>query len=104
MLNVRENVDTRFFGKGNSQQYFEKLYDILVESGPVYAQYQTSVFESEGHMVVVTGVDIDKGLVYTNNPWGYRGVQTYADFCKGFVGDKNTTESGYYLVYIYTAN
>ena len=36
-------------------------------------------------ILYVTGVDISKKLVYTNNPWGAKGVQTFAEFNNGFV-------------------
>lgn len=37
-------------------------------------------------MVIVTGVNLTKGTVYTNNPWGIVGEQTYDEFLQGFVG------------------
>ena len=48
------------------------LYNALVENGPIYAYYGGS---TGAHLVVVTGVNKAKGIVYTNNPWGIAGEQ-----------------------------
>lgn len=37
-------------------------------------------------MVVATGVDLETGIVYTNNPWGISGEQTFDEFMNGYVG------------------
>ena len=47
-----------------------KLHTALVNNGPIYAYYGGS---KGAHLIVVTGVDILKGTVSTNNPWGYSG-------------------------------
>ena len=31
-------------------------------------------------MVIVTGVDLNEGIIYTNNPWGVQGRQTFEEF------------------------
>ena len=49
----------------------------LVENGPIYAYYGGS---TGAHLVVVTGVNKTKGIVYTDNPWGIAGEQFYSDF------------------------
>ena len=57
-----------------------QLYDILVENGPVYAYYSG---KKGAHLVVVTGVNLYKGVVYTNNPWRKKGEQSFDSFTKG---------------------
>ena len=60
-----------------------ELFYILQDSGPVYAYYAGT---SGAHLVVITGVNLTDGIIYTNNPWGIAGEQTYEEFLKGFVG------------------
>ncbi len=57
------------------------LSDILKDNGPVYARYAN---DESGHAVVITGVSVFSNTVYTNNPWGIRGKQTFEDFKDGF--------------------
>lgn len=38
------------------------------------------------HEIDVTGVDVNKGRVYTNNPWDIRGNQSYNEFRQGVAG------------------
>ena len=61
----------------------EDLYDLLVEYGPLYASYKST--GDVGHAIVVTGVDVDLNIVYTNNSWGVQGKQTLKAFKKGVV-------------------
>lgn len=42
----------------------------------------------------MTGVNITSGEVYTNNPQGVRGIQSFEDFNKGFVWKNGKTSSG----------
>ena len=58
-----------------------ELYDIIKEYGPVYARYVNQF--DQGHLIVVTGVDVYKNIVYTNNPHGVRGEQTFEEFQNG---------------------
>ncbi len=62
----------------------ENIMDVykLVEDGPAYASYVSAYGR---HMVLVTGVDYQNGLIYTNNPWGYSGIQTFDEFQNGVV-------------------
>ena len=53
----------------------------MKNNGPVYAYYSNA---TEAHLVVITGVDLNKGIIYTNNPWGVSGSQNYEQFKKGF--------------------
>ena len=64
------------------------LYLLLMD-GPIYAYYWSGTEGSGAHMVVITGVDVSSGLVYTNNPWNYYGVQTYTEFLNGVYGAHN---------------
>ena len=64
------------------------LYRILCNNGPIYVSYYDSTLE-EGHLVVATGVNLTKGIIYTNNPWMVPGEQTYEEFMLGFAGMPN---------------
>ena len=60
---------------------------MLLEYGPIYAYYKSKPDENgnvRAHLVVVTGVDVINGLVYTNNPHNKMGVQTFYEFLNGF--------------------
>ena len=59
----------------------EDLNSILSENGPVYAYYSDG---KKAHLVVVTGVDLYRGYVYTNNPSGIKGKQTFSAFMDGY--------------------
>ena len=72
----------------------ETLYNILLNSGPVYGYYASS---DSAHLIVVTGVDVNKNRVYTNNPWKVKGKQTFEEFKKGVA--KNFYHSGQNLVF-----
>lgn len=76
-----------------------KLYELLVLcNGPFYARYYNDDLK-QGHLVVLTGVDLYYGKVYTNNPWGIAGEQTFEEFKQGFVGEPGGFEFWYcYLV------
>ena len=54
----------------------------------------------DAHYVVVTGVDVNNNIVYTNNPWGYKGEQTFEDFLNGFYTG-NGSDSGLPLRKLY---
>ena len=76
--NLQEQKEAYFVPK------IEELYALLAK-GPVYAQYNVELPDT--HLIVVTGIDILNGLVYTNNPWGRSGIQTYEGFLNGFLGN-----------------
>ncbi len=59
------------------------LYRAVKSGGPLYAYYRG---KDTAHLVVITGVDCAQGIVYTNNPWGIAGKQTFAQFLQGFTG------------------
>ena len=77
------NVSNLFSESGKAPPTLDELYSLLLKKGPVYAYYSGS---SGAHLVVITGVNLTKGMVYTNNPWWISGKQTYEDFMKGFLG------------------
>lgn len=80
-----------------------ELYDALCKYGPLYAEYDRFDKKGdriEGHSIVITGIDMIRGFIYTNNPWGVRGKQTYEEFEKGFLnaeGDDWMFMGYYYL-------
>ena len=57
--------------------------------GSLYAYYRDSNPKGGAHLIVITGVDIKNKPVYTNNPWGRAGIQTYSEFLNRFVGVKD---------------
>lgn len=59
--------------------------------GPLYARYKNINDSSDGHLVVITGIDLNSGRIYTNNPWGIYGDQTYDEFKSGFAGSENNS-------------
>lgn len=65
-------------GKENVNS-IEDLYSIFDDNGPVYGYYSNP---KQAHLVIITGVDLNTNKVYTNNPWGVRGVQSFEDFQK----------------------
>ena len=78
----------------------QALYNLINDNGPIYAYYYDSK-RVAAHLVVVTGVDLESGIVYTNNPHGIAGEQTYDDFLNGYAGmsdDRNSILTSYYLV------
>lgn len=62
----------------------EELYILVLKHGPMYAHYLDKEKDIK-HYVVITGVDVENNLVYTNNPQGYRGEQSFEDFLNGYV-------------------
>ncbi len=73
-----------------------QLYLILSINGPVYAYYSNG--KTHHHLVVVTGVDIDNNIVYTNNPWGIQGEQSFESFKKQVA--KNWYSAGLGMVFV----
>ncbi|MCI8526874.1 MAG: hypothetical protein HFF17_13375, partial [Oscillospiraceae bacterium] len=62
----------------------DSLYEYL-QNGPIYAGFASS--PEIGHIVVVTGVDLETGVVYTNNSWGICTEQTFSEFKYGLMAD-----------------
>ena len=85
------------------------IYCLLSSSGhPVYAYYGCSYVNELGetqtsaHLVLIVGVACSKDIVYTNNPWGIRGEQSFADFLAGFAHRGELTHE-YQLGFIFAA-
>ena len=81
----------------------EDLYYLLRGQGPVYAYYSNGKTgkNASAHLVVVTGVDLDRGIVYTNNPWGIKGKQTFNQFKNGVAKRRNQSSQGLKFRYVY---
>lgn len=77
------NTTNLFSEWGKPVPSSENLYDYLFEYGPIYAYYSS---KQSAHLIVVTGVDLDNNIIYTNNPWGIYGEQSYEEFLSGFAG------------------
>ena len=79
-----------------------ELYDALCEYGPLYAEYDrfSDAEKREGHSIVITGVDLINDVVYTNNPWGRRGRQSFEEFKSDLAGaeDGEWVFMGYYYI------
>ena len=65
----------------------DDLYNLLLNNGPVYVWYYSG--QECTHLIIVTGVDLDYGIVYSNSPNAYPGEQTYYEFTKGYLGMPN---------------
>lgn len=88
-------------GEKADMNTIEDLYGLLQDNGPVYAAYKIpGTFK--GHIVLVTGVDVEANRVYTNNPWNVIGVQTFSDFLSDFCPGTYLYDSRYQLYAIYT--
>ncbi len=84
-LNIaEENVPNNFY---------ELYHD--VSKGPLYGYYTDG---NSGHYVVITGANLWTQEIYTNNPWGISGVQTYEEFLLGFSGGDNTMPFKSYML------
>ena len=90
-------------GAKKSIKSIEDLYDFLHDKGPVYGYYLNSNSNS-AHLIVVTGVDVKKNKVYTNNPWGVKGDQTFKDFQNGVARKFNQSNQGLVFKHIYLIN
>ena len=73
-------------GREIGSMTINELYNTLVEVGPIYACYNKG---ESSHLVLVTGVNLVTGIIYTNNPWGVEGRQSYDEFLNGFAPTKN---------------
>ena len=81
-MGIGDKVDGREIGS----MTINELYNTLVEVGPIYACYNKG---ESSHLVLVTGVNLVTGIIYTNNPWGVEGRQSYDEFLNGFAPTKN---------------
>ena len=53
-----------------------------LKKGPIYGYYAG---DDGAHLIVITGVNIWTGTIYTNNPWEVSGGQTREEFSQGFL-------------------
>ena len=72
-------------GTPHAVRNLDDLY-CWVQEGPIYASYRH--VDGRAHMVVICGVSYEEGLVYTCNPWGIHGVQTFDEFLNHPTGNK----------------
>ncbi len=81
----------------------EDVYNALVKNeGPLYAYYSiTKNNETSYHLVLVTGADCRKGVVYTNNPWGCSGEQSFTGFLNSIVCTDGTNDYDCSLICLY---
>ncbi|MBR6208399.1 MAG: hypothetical protein IKQ69_05325, partial [Oscillospiraceae bacterium] len=99
----KNNWGLPFFlqGKKADMNSIEDLFELLIDQGPVYAAYKIPR-SSKGHIVLVTGVDIEANRVYTNNPWHVKGVQSFSGFQNDFCPGQSSYDSRFQLYAIYT--
>lgn len=82
------------------------LYYLLRGRGPLYAYYHNEKTgnAANAHLIVVTGADLSKGIVYTNNPWGASGKQTFKQFKDGVARRWYQSSKGLKFWYVYLVN
>ena len=78
----------------------ESIYNLLFSNGPVYAYYVDSS-NTTAHLVVITGVSVDSNKVFTNNPWGISGTQSFSDFQQGVARNRFQSNQGLMFNCIY---
>lgn len=93
-VNVESNIYTLaeqqrfgFSEFGLPEPDAENVYQLLVMYGPAYVTYgryspndRYLGNRNSGHIVVLTGIDLETGKLYTNNPWGIEGAQNWEQF------------------------
>ena len=67
-----------------------------LRNGPVYAYYWG---EDAVHMVLITGIDRWNNTIYTNNPWGISGSQSFEEFQQGFLGMPNEWDCSFNCIF-----
>lgn len=87
-------------GSEISTENIYRLY-LALKNGPAYALYSNPE-TGESHLVVVTGVNPVRDIVYTNNPWGVSGKQTFAEFKMGVATRWFQSDRGMRLVAVYS--
>ena len=91
------NASNTFAELGKEPPSIYDLYHALFKNGPFYAYYGGNGFGA--HLIVVKGVDLTRGVIYTNNPWGITGEQTYEEFLNGFLGDTSINRPFGFVIY-----
>ena len=97
------NAGLLYFRLGSKRKItnIETLHNYVYNYGPLYAAYSNYANVFSGHVVLVTGIDLETGIVYTNNPWDCQGAQSFEDFMNGFVNTLGETVTGYGLKGVY---
>lgn len=54
---------------------------------------KTQGVKNTGDGSVFPGVDVCNDIVYTNNPHGYYGVQTFSQFSQGYIGSNGQIDN-----------
>ena len=87
------------------------LYYTLKNNGPLYGLYyweekndQGEVIESSAHLIVITGVDLSNGIVYTSTPHGVKGTQSFDEFLNGYVTTNNRQNTKLKFKHAYIIN
>ena len=76
-----------------------ELYALLDNNGPLYAFHKGN---GGSHLVVVTGINLYNRKIYTNNPHGVYGIQSYEDFLSGYALANGQTKEDRQLQYVIT--
>ncbi len=88
-------------GDSIGEYTLQNLYNQLENSGPLYACYQepyvSALIPQDGHVVVIIGVDLEKEIVYTYNPWGIVASQRYEDFLQCHTNEYGNTATVVFL-------
>ena len=68
--------------KFRPRNIYDIYFTMLFDGEPIYAFYRIpgTTKGEDAHYIVVTGVDVKNNIVYTNNPEGVRGAQTFEEF------------------------
>ena len=73
-------------------QDINTLCQYLENYGPLFGYYcsksDSPDQEDLYHLIVITGVNVTNNVVYTNNPWGVAGCQTFSSFLNSLAQDK----------------
>ena len=91
---------THRFTVTNINSLYMALY---INDAPLYALYRNNS-TGVAHYIVVTGVDIKNNKVFTNNPWGIKGEQSFEEFCEEVAVRENGNNFGMKLIYLYYNN
>ena len=88
--------------KFRPRNIYDIYFTMLIDGGPIYAFYRipNTTKGEDAHYIVVTGVDVNNNIVYTNNPWGAQGAQTFEEFIGGVATIPGASDRGMDLSWI----
>ena len=92
----------------NVTSIYDLFYLLLASQHPIYAYYSCTYVDENGvtvnsaHLVLIIGVDCSTNTVYTINPWGISGSQSFSDFLGGFLHE-GTLSHEYQLGFVFSA-